>query len=124
MPEEDGENFEDIDMPERLEELVEQKVEKRLEEKLEKRKTSGETKEAEKDVENEKVSRRSFIKMLGVGAGTLALSSSVTGAWSLIQPANQGSSGVNAETVDGHSIHVGSSAPSNPDTNDIWIDTS
>ncbi|MFB6099670.1 MAG: twin-arginine translocation signal domain-containing protein [Candidatus Nanohalobium sp.] len=80
-----------------------------------------------KDDEEQKsvLSRRNFLKLLGMGAGSLALSSSVAGLeWSVFQPASSGQSDVNADEVDGHDVHVGSSAPSNPETNDIWIDTS
>lgn len=48
-----------------------------------------------------KVSRRDFLKTLGLGAGGLALSSSVAGGWSLWRPQKKGVSDINADTVDG-----------------------
>ncbi|MFB6159084.1 MAG: twin-arginine translocation signal domain-containing protein [Candidatus Nanohalobium sp.] len=51
-------------------------------------------------VKEKEMSRRSFLKTLGVGAGVLGLASTGAG-WSLIQPQSQGVSDIDADTVDG-----------------------
>jgi len=43
---------------------------------------------------------------------------------SLVPAVNIQTTGLDSETVGGHKITVGSSAPGSPSTNDIWIDTS
>ncbi|MDY6771334.1 MAG: twin-arginine translocation signal domain-containing protein [Candidatus Nanohaloarchaea archaeon] len=49
-----------------------------------------------------KISRRNFMKILGIGAGGLALSSTASGAsWGLFQPLTSGTSDVNADQLDG-----------------------
>lgn len=74
---------------------IEKLIEKKLEEKLREKKKTEEKESTRKN----QVSRRKFLKMLGLGAGGLALSSSAAGAWSLVQPAGQGTSDVEAETA-------------------------
>ncbi|MFB6100263.1 MAG: twin-arginine translocation signal domain-containing protein [Candidatus Nanohalobium sp.] len=79
------------------EEDIEKLIEKKLDEKLRERKTEE---KAEKPGEDGKVSRRKFLKMLGLGAGGLALSSAATGVkWSVLQPQSSGTSDVEAETA-------------------------
>lgn len=60
---------------------------------------SEENKGMVNDLEEDDLSRRSFLKALGLGVGGLALSSSAAG-WSLFRPKSQGTSDIDAETVD------------------------
>ena len=96
-------------MNEDMEEVIERKVQERLEEQKKQiqeevgkkiRKEQGkETKRTGKDTE-QKVSRRQFLKMLGVGAGTLALTGTGLGvSWSKVTPSNQGTSDIKSKTA-------------------------
>jgi hypothetical protein len=67
-----------------------------LEKKIEKQ----ESKETDTVEENKNISRRKFLKMAGLGAGAIGLSSA-TSAWSILQPSSQGTSDIDADTVDG-----------------------
>lgn len=49
----------------------------------------------------QKFSRRKFLKTAGIGAGLLGLSS-LTSAWSIIQPQNQGTSNLDAQKLQGN----------------------
>lgn len=64
-------------------------------------KSEEEKKSLVEKVSKGNVSRRDFLKTLGLGAGGLALSSSVAAPWSLWRPENKGPSGIDADTVDG-----------------------
>ncbi|MFB6099950.1 MAG: twin-arginine translocation signal domain-containing protein, partial [Candidatus Nanohalobium sp.] len=93
---------------EKLEQVIEEKVEERVRERLkqERRKIKKEVKQQMKDSEkvskpeDNKMTRRKFLKLLGVGAGGLALSSSAVGlTWSKITPQSQGVSDIKSSTV-------------------------
>ncbi|MFB6100051.1 MAG: twin-arginine translocation signal domain-containing protein, partial [Candidatus Nanohalobium sp.] len=91
----------DEDIEKLIERKVEEKIDKKRKEVREEVKEelgvseSGEDKQEEEETG---LSRRSFLKMLGVGAGSLALSSSAAGIeWSVLQPSSQGTSGVEAK---------------------------
>lgn len=104
---------------EKIEETIEKEVKKRVQKELEKQ-----SEEAEKTAkEDEKLSRRSFLKNIGLGAGIIGLSS-FTSAWSVFQPSNQGTSDIDANSVRGSRIFVQSTEPSSPTEDDIWFDTS
>ncbi len=74
------------------------------------------------------ISRRDFLKLLGMSAGTIGLVSGASGAWGQLRASSQGVSDVNADEVDGHHLSVGSSRPSNVagtlfyDTNDQKVE--
>jgi hypothetical protein len=87
---------------EELEKLVEKKVEERLEKKLEQVESKTE--------EKEKIDRRQFLKIAGLGAGALGLSSA-TSAWSILQPSSQGMSNINAESLQGNTSNDFLSSP-------------
>lgn len=53
------------------------------------------------------------------GGGEVALGDSIT-----INVDEGSGSDLNADMVDGHNVHVGDTAPSDPNDNDIWVDTS
>ena len=112
---------------EKIEEIIERKVEEKLEEKIDGQESTPEPgnwidqkitekfnqhqrKEAEEDESG--ISRRSFLKALGIGAGGLALTSTVSSASLLssttiggndpLTTADEGhNNGINADTVDG-----------------------
>jgi hypothetical protein len=89
------------DLSEEIQEIKEelQQVKERnreLEQKIEQQE-SGKTETAE---EKRNISRRKFLKMAGLGAGAIGLSSA-TSAWSILQPSGQGTSDIDADTVDG-----------------------
>lgn len=78
---------------EQLENIVERKVKQQLNNTKQKQKEKNEEESAE-------ICRRQFLKMLGVGAGSLALSSVAAGTtWAKITPRSQGVSEVKAETA-------------------------
>ncbi len=54
------------------------------------------------DLDEEKISRRDFLKIIGIGAGGITLSSSVAGAWAQLRASSQGLSDIDADTVDGN----------------------
>jgi hypothetical protein len=95
-------------LDEKIEELVEKRVEQRMQEKKEEMKEEVkqellQNKEPESSEEGSKssvLSRRQFMKTAGLGIGALGLSS-MTSAWSILQPSSQGTSGIDADTVDG-----------------------
>ncbi|MFT4892874.1 MAG: hypothetical protein ACI8Z7_000662 [Candidatus Nanohaloarchaea archaeon] len=62
---------------------------------------TGEGEEPSINLSEAGITRRSFLKKLGLGVGGLALTSQFTGAWSLIQPSKEGVSDIDADTVDG-----------------------
>ncbi|WEL19803.1 twin-arginine translocation signal domain-containing protein [Candidatus Nanohalococcus occultus] len=105
------------DLPDDIEQIIDRKVEEKLRER-EKAEQSSSVKASEKDTGS--VSRRNFLKTLGLGAGALTFSSLVSG-WSTFQPRTRGLSDIDADTVDGVNIYVQSSKPSDPDVNDIWF---
>ena len=78
------------------------------------------TETEEKDSDS-MLSRRQFMKTAGLGIGVLSLSS-LTSAWSLIQPSSQGTSDIDADTVDGSQAgDIGSSiAAENPSEVDMY----
>lgn len=92
---------------EELEEIIERKVQKKVNQELKNRKEDNNTAESDiveetvEKIKNSGMSRRKFLKTLGLGAGGLALSSQAAAAWSLWQPANKGNSDIDADTVDG-----------------------
>ncbi|MFT4868106.1 MAG: hypothetical protein ACI9LV_000720 [Candidatus Nanohaloarchaea archaeon] len=79
----------------KLEKLVEKKVEERLKQREEDEKSS------EDEKETKRLNRRQFLKMAGLGAGAIGLSSA-TSAWSILQPSNQGTSDIDATTLQGN----------------------
>ncbi|WEL19804.1 twin-arginine translocation signal domain-containing protein [Candidatus Nanohalococcus occultus] len=97
------------DLPDDIEEIIDRKVEERM--KQEKQSDNLEADESSQQEKNEGISRRGFLKTLGLGAGALTFSSLVSG-WSLIQPQNSGTSEIDADTVDGlHASEIGGHAP-------------
>ncbi|WP_414836478.1 twin-arginine translocation signal domain-containing protein [Candidatus Nanohalococcus occultus] len=94
-------------LPDDIEEIIDRKVEERM--KQEKQSDNLEADESSQQ-ENEGISRRGFLKTLGLGAGALTFSSLVSG-WSIIQPQNSGTSEIDADTVDGlHASEIGGGA--------------
>lgn len=86
-------------------------------------------------LEQDRVGRRDFLKMLGLGGAGIGIASSGAAAsllsgttidgYKAFHAGNDGDgSGLNADEVDGIEIYVQGSQPSNPSTNDVWIDTS
>lgn len=114
---------------EELESLIDQRVENKLR-RLEAEYPGLDFQEPGGKVTDSKFSRRNFLKILGLGAGGLALSSSVAG-WAKLgndglgwHEGNDGSgSGLDADTVDGNHVSVGSSPPSSPATDTLFFDT-
>lgn len=54
------------------------------------------------------ISRRDFIKLLGVGVGLATTASTGAAGWTKVQPENQGTSGIDADTIDGaHASELG-----------------
>lgn len=97
-------------LDEKIEALVEKRVEERIQEKKEemKEEVKQEIKREseEQNLENSKnsmLSRRQFMKTAGLGIGALSLSS-LTSAWSILQPSSQGTSDIGADKVDGYDI--------------------
>lgn len=98
---------------EKIEEVIEDKVEgeetnefigQKLEEKLKEKAEEMDQEEKKGLVEKVKeksVSRRDFMKMLGLGAGGLAFSSAASADLFKILPPEKGTSDVDADTVDG-----------------------
>ncbi|MFQ3274883.1 MAG: hypothetical protein ACI9LV_000434 [Candidatus Nanohaloarchaea archaeon] len=78
---------------EEIEEVVERKIRERL---------AGEGSEESATLnENPSIDRRRFLKLAGMGIGVLSFSSA-TSAWSLIQPQDQGTSDLDAKTLQGN----------------------
>ncbi len=96
------------------EEELEQRIESLAREKVE---------EHFEQPEENSISRRSFLKMTGLGLGGLALSSAVSSAWGQVQASSQGKSDVDASTLNGHAVTVGSSKPGSPATGELFFDT-
>ncbi len=69
------------------------------------------------------ISRRDFLKMLGMSAGTVGLISGTSAAWGQLRASSQGLSDVDADEVDGHHLSVGSSKPGSPATGTLFYDT-
>lgn len=94
----------------KIEELVEREIESRevkvdtedIKQKIIEELSNSQKQEYDSLGKLKSISRREFIKTLGLGAGGLALSSQVAGAWSLWQPQNKGKSDINADKVDGN----------------------
>ena len=98
----------DIGSEEDLEEVIEEKVEERVEGRLDEereriRKQVKQQLNSSSSIsksEDNKMSRRQFLKMLGLGAGSLAVSSMAAGTnWTKITPRSQGVSEIKAETA-------------------------
>ncbi|MFB6145703.1 MAG: twin-arginine translocation signal domain-containing protein [Candidatus Nanohaloarchaea archaeon] len=92
---------------EEIEELIEKKIEEKLDERGDnKEPDSFIGKEIERKIEEKKeeegVDRRSFLKMLGLGAGGLALSSQASALFKLTSPPKK--SNINADTLDGSNL--------------------
>ncbi|MFB6100390.1 MAG: twin-arginine translocation signal domain-containing protein [Candidatus Nanohalobium sp.] len=91
------------ELAEKVDELQEEnrqlrKRNQQLEDKVERHLGDGEQQEKTEE-DSEGLSRRQFMKMLGLGAGGLALSSSAAGAWSILQPQSSGVSDIKAKTA-------------------------
>ncbi|MFB6099820.1 MAG: twin-arginine translocation signal domain-containing protein [Candidatus Nanohalobium sp.] len=79
--------------------VIDQKIEEKIAEKVANRDKMEKQSFVEK-VQNEGISRRGFLKMLGLGAGGLAASSAAAGVdWSVLRPASSGVSDVKSSTV-------------------------
>ncbi|MFT4892598.1 MAG: hypothetical protein ACI8Z7_000379 [Candidatus Nanohaloarchaea archaeon] len=109
------------DLSEEIQEIKQelQQVKERnreLEQKIEQQE-SGKTETAE---EKRNISRRKFLKMAGLGAGAIGLSSA-TSAWSILQPSSQGTSDIDAETVDGSEAGGFIQASETDDGSDITV---
>ncbi|MFB6116546.1 MAG: twin-arginine translocation signal domain-containing protein, partial [Candidatus Nanosalina sp.] len=91
---------------ERLDDRVEEEVEKRMEKRAGKPEQKNlEEAKAEMEKTGDGISRRSFLKMLGLGAGGMALSSAAAGAgWSVFQPSTSGVSDIKSSKVADNSI--------------------
>jgi hypothetical protein len=93
-----------------IEKLVEERVKEILDEEKQKMKKElrqeirqeNNTETEEKDSDS-MLSRRQFMKTAGLGIGALSLSS-LTSAWSILQPSSQGTSDIGADKVDGYDI--------------------
>lgn len=124
------------------EKALEEEIEKLIDEKIEGREGSGIDKEQLKQeilgdledrsedekgmmlnkLQHSKISRRKFLKALGLGAGGLALSSQAAAAWSLWQPKNKGVSDINADTVDGkNASELGGRAVKRGRSGDVYM---
>lgn len=70
------------------------------------------------------ISRRKFLKMLGMGAGGLALSSSAAGlTWSKITPQSQGTSDIKSSTVEDGAITSSKISDSSVSASKLSFDT-
>ncbi len=76
-----------------------------------------------KILESRRINRRDFLKLLGLGAGTIGLASGTAGAWGQLRASSQGLSDIDADEVDGHHLSVGSSKPGSPATGTLFYDT-
>ncbi|MFQ3275519.1 MAG: hypothetical protein ACI9SF_000671 [Candidatus Nanohaloarchaea archaeon] len=95
-------------LDEKIEELVEKRVEQRMKEKKEemkeevKQELQTENSNSQDEIsDNSVLSRRQFMKTAGLGIGALSLSS-LTSAWSILQPSSQGTSDIDADQLDGN----------------------
>lgn len=89
---------------------------KELEQKIEEQE-SGKTETTE---ENKNISRRKFLKMAGLGAGAIGLTSA-TSAWSILQPSSQGTSDIDTDKVDGSEAADLIQASETDDLSDITL---
>jgi hypothetical protein len=71
-------------------------------EKIVERNTEESLKKKQAESSSHQLSRRRFLKLAGLGLGALSLSS-LTSAWSILQPSGQGTSGIDATSVEGES---------------------
>lgn len=93
---------------EQLEEIIDRKVEEWME-KLQEDQKELDIKKTQKDIKKDSsdsssLNRRQFLKTVGLGAGALSFAS-MTSAWSILQPQNQGTSEItagDADTLDGN----------------------
>jgi hypothetical protein len=72
---------------------------KELEQKIEKQESGKNSSDSAGKSEN--ISRRKFLKMAGLGAGAIGLTSA-TSAWSILQPSGQGTSDIDATNLQGN----------------------
>jgi hypothetical protein len=91
---------------------------KELEQKIEKQESGKNSSDSAGKSEN--ISRRKFLKMAGLGAGVIGLSSA-TSAWSILQPSSQGTSDIDADTVDGSEAGGFIQASETDDLSDITL---
>ncbi|MFQ3275430.1 MAG: hypothetical protein ACI9LV_000950 [Candidatus Nanohaloarchaea archaeon] len=92
------------DLSEEIQEIKEelQQVKERnkeLEQKIEEQNSGKDSSDSAGKSEN--ISRRKFLKMAGLGAGAIGLTSA-TSAWSILQPSGQGTSDIDATNLQGN----------------------
>lgn len=92
-------------LDEKIEALMEKRVDERMQEKKEEIKQellqNKDSDNSGEGTDNSVLSRRQFMKTAGLGIGALSLSS-LTSAWSILQPSNQGTSDIDADQLDGN----------------------
>ncbi|MFT4892639.1 MAG: hypothetical protein ACI8Z7_000420 [Candidatus Nanohaloarchaea archaeon] len=95
-----------------LEELIDRRVREKISEEISQRSNDNSC--------DSVLSRRQFLKVLGAGIGVLSLSS-LTSAWSILQPSNQGTSDIDAAKVDGKNANdLGKSREEIQEMSLIW----
>jgi|APHM01.1.fsa_nt_gi hypothetical protein len=91
MEKDDGQDPEKVDRETLKQEIMQELQEERRQEKQ----------DIPPSLESDKISRRSFLKMLGIGTGGLALASSTSADFGQVLASTQGTSDIDADTVDG-----------------------
>lgn len=108
-----------------LNQKLEEEIDKLVEQKLDEKEVGGDREELKEEIREEviesleeksekdkrsliaglktsSISRRDFLKTLGLGAGGLALASSGAASWAKWTPLSDGTSDIDADTVDGN----------------------